>query len=187
MTKSFLTESKKKAWLPRLINDQLGFVCYQCGETLKPGHYVFEHLDDKRERTRYEATALACVSCNNKKPHETDMQLKAQDLLRKKEEVGLKYLECETAHENNSSEIEINKTLFNFTKRYITEKITLEGKYSLDDAIAELPYLCQERFGHGSEATIRRYLKQLTSKVSEWQVIKDDKNKKWICKREVLN
>lgn len=63
----------------------------------------------------------------------------------------------------------------------------LEGKYSLDDAISELPYLCQERFGHGSEATIRRYLKQLTSKVSEWQVIKDDKNKKWICKREVLN
>ena len=187
MTKSFLTESKKKAWLPRLINDQGGFVCYQCDDTLKPGHYCFEHLNDHRDQTYYENTGLACNSCNIKKINDYDMKLKAQDLLAKKEEAGLKYLEDETAHENNSSEIEINKALFNFTKQYITEKITLEGKYSLDDAIAELPYLCQERFGHGSEATIRRYLKQLTSKVSEWQVIKDDKNKKWICKREVLN
>ena len=187
MAKSFLTESKKKAWLPRLINDQGGFICYQKGETLKPGHYVFEHLNDRRDDTRYENIGLACSSCNIKKIDDYDMKLKAIELLRKKEEAGLKYLEDETAHENNSSEIEINKALFNFTKQYITEKITLEGKYSLDDAISELPYLCQERFGHGSEATIRRYLKQLTSKVSDWQVIKDDKNKKWICKREVLN
>ncbi len=100
---------------------------------------------------------------------------------------GFKYLEDETAHENNSSEIEINKALYNFTKQYITEKIALEGKYSFEDSISELPYLCQERFGHGSEATIQRYLKQLTCKASEWQVIKDDKNKKWITKRNVLN
>ena len=115
------------------------------------------------------------------------MKLKALELLKKKEEAGLKYLEDEKAHENNSSEIEINKALYNFTKQRITEQIALEGKYSLDDAISELPFLCQERFGHGSEATIRRYLKQLTCKASEWQVIKDNKNKKWICKREVLN
>jgi len=187
MTKSFLTESKKKTQLPRHINDLGGFICYQCDDALKPGHYVFEHLNDRRDDSRYENISLACVSCNIKKINDYDMKFKALELLKKKEEAGLKYLEDETAHENNSSEIEINKTLFNFTKRYITEQIALEGKYSLDDAIAELPYLCQERFGHGSEATIRRYLKQLTSKVSEWQVIKDDKNKKWICKREVLN
>ena len=187
MTRVFLTESKKKAWLPRLINDQGGFICYQCGDTLKPGHYCFEHLDDRRDRTRYEAIGLSCLSCNNKKPNDFDMQDKAMTLLRKKEEAGFKYLEDETAHENNSSEIEINKALYNFTKQYISQQIALEGKYSLDDAIAELPYLCHERFGHGSEATIRRYLKQLTCKASEWQVIKDDKNKKWICKRGVLN
>ena len=141
MTKSFITESKKKAWLPRLINDQGGFICYQKGETLKPGHYVFEHLNDRRDDTRYENIGLACSSCNIKKIDDYDMKLKAIELLRKKEEAGLKYLEDETAHENNSSEIEINKALFNFTKQYISEQIALEGKYSLDDAIAELPYI----------------------------------------------
>lgn len=186
MTKSFLTESKKKTWLPRLIEDQGGFICYQCDDTLKPGHYCFEHLDDRRDRTRYEAIGLSCLSCNNKKANDFDMHDKAMTLLRKKEEAGLKYLEDETAHENNSSEIEINKALYSFTKQYITEKIVTDVNVSFDDTISELPYLTQERFGHGSEQTIRRYLKQLTCKASEWQVVKDDKNKKIICKR-VLN
>jgi len=186
MTKSFLTESKKKAWLPRLIEDQGGFICYQCDDTLKPGHYVFEHLNDRRDDTRYENTGLGCVSCNNKKPYELDMQLKAQELLAKKEEAGLKYLEDETAHEQTSSEININKALYSFTKQYITEKIVTDVNVSFDDAVSELPYLTQERFGHGSEQSVRRYLKQLTCKASEWQVVKDDKNKKIICKR-VLN
>ena len=187
MTESFITESKKKNWLPRLIEDQNGFICYQCDDTLKPGHYVFEHLSDKRKDSRYENIALCCVSCNNKKPHDFDMQLKAIELLKKKEEMGLKYLEDNTAHENNSSEIEINKLLYNFTKQHITQQIALEGKYSFDDAVSEIPYLCHERFGHGSEVTIRKYLKSLTCKASEWQVVKDDKGKKWICKRGVLN
>ena len=186
MTRSFLTEAKKKAWLPRLIEDQSGFVCYQCDETLKPGHYCFEHLNDHRDQTYYENTGLACNSCNIKKIDDTDMQLKAQDLLKKKEETGLKYLEDKTAHEQHSSEIQINQALYNFTKQYINEHVQTDGKYSFDDAIVELPYLCQERFGHGSEQTIRKYIKQLTCGVTPLQVIKDESNKKWICKR-VMN
>ena len=80
-------------------------------------------------------------------------------------------------------EIEINKTLYNFTKQYISEHVQTDGKYSFDDAITELPFLCQERFGHGSEQTIRRYVKQLTCGVAPFQVIKDESNKKWIVRR----
>jgi len=183
MTQSFLTEAKKKAWLPRLIEDQGGFVCYQCDETLKPSHYCFEHLNDHRDQTYYENTGLACNPCNIKKIDDIDMKLKAIDLLKKKEEAGLKYLEDKTAHEQHSSEIQINQALYNFTKQYISEHVQTDGKYSFDDAIAELPFLCQERFGHGSEQTIRKYIKQLTCGVAPLQVIKDKSNKKWICKR----
>jgi len=187
MSKSFLTESKKKKWLPGLIIDQGGFICYQCDDTLKPGHYVYEHLNDRREDSRYENTALACVSCNNKKPHSIDMQLIAQELLKKKEEAGLKYQEDSTAHENNSSEIEINKVLFSFTEQYLSEQIAANVNISFDETLAELTFLAQKRFGHGSEVTFRKYLKSWTCKAADWQVVRDDKNKKIICKRNVLN
>jgi len=187
MSKSFLTESKKKKWLPRHIDDQDGFVCYQCDDTLKPGHYVFEHLNDNREDSRYENNALACVSCNNKKPHSFDMQLKARELLKKKEEAGLKYLEDHGAHENNSSEIEINKILYSFTEKYISEQIAANVNIPFNETLSELTYLAQKRFGHGAESTFRRNLKSLTCPIADWQVVRDNKNKKIICKRGVLN
>jgi len=186
MTQNFLTEAKKRLYLPRLIQDQGGFVCYQCDETLIPDHYCFEHLSNRRNDSRYENVALCCNSCNIKKIDNFDMKLKATDLLKKKEEAGLKYLEDKTAHEQHSSEIQINQALYNFTKQYINEYVQTDGKYSFDDAVAELPFLCQERFGHGSEQTIRKYIKQLTCGVAPLQVIKDESNKKWICKR-VMN
>ena len=131
--------------------------------------------------------ALVCRSCNAKKLNNYDYQIIAADKLKQNEEAGIKYQEDNSAHENNSSEIEINKALYSFHKQYISERIASDGQYLFDDAIAELPYLCQERFDHGSEATTRKYIKQLTSKVTKWQVVKDDKNKKIICKRNVLN
>jgi len=185
MTK-YHTESQKLKDLPKLIKRDNGFVCLYCKEPLT-GEYIFEHLNGNRHDNRIENKALAHQSCNIKKIESLEYQLIADAKLQQNEEMGLHYLEDSTAHEENSSEIEINISLYNFHKKYINEQITLEGKYSFNDAIAELPFLCQDRFGHGSEMTTRRYLKQLTSKVSDLQIIKDDNNKKWICKREVLN
>ena len=111
----------------------------------------------------------------------------AQDKLEQNEEAGLKYLEDQGAHENNSSEIEINKILYNFTKQYLSERIAADTNISFEETLTELTYLTQERFGHGSEATFRKYLKAFTCKASNLQVVRDDKNKKIICKRGVLN
>ena len=185
MTKSFLTESKKKTWLVRLIHE-FGFVCYQDNEPLGKD-YVFEHLNDNRLDSRYENIALAHQSCNIKKINDYDMKLKAQDLLKKREEAGLKYLEDGAAHENNSSEIEINKVLWSFTQQYVSERIAADTNISFDDTLSELTFIAQQRFGHGSEPTFRKYLKSITCKASQLQVVRDDKNKKIICKRNVLN
>ena len=185
MTKS-LTQSLKQKFLPLLINRDHGLICLYCKEPIT-GEYVFEHLNGNRSDNRIENISISHQKCNIEKINSLEFQLIADDKLLQNEELGLQYLEDPTAHENNSSEIEINQSLFNFHKQYITEQIALEGKYSFNDAIAELPYLTQERFQHGSEMSTRRYLKQLTCKASELQIIKDDKNKKWICKRGVLN
>jgi len=122
MTKTYLTETKKRIYLPKCIEDQGGFICYQCDDILKPGHYVFEHLNDDREDSRYENTGLACTSCNNKKPHNFDMGLKAMELLHKKEEACLKYLEDENAHQNNSSEIK-NRPEYNSKSDFVAQAV----------------------------------------------------------------
>ena len=185
MTRS-LTQSLKQKYLPILIKRDHGFICLYGKEQLKDD-YIFEHLSGNRFDNRIENIALSCQTHNIEKINSLEFQLIADEKLQQNEEMGLHYLEDSTAHEENSSEIQINTSLYNFHKKYINEQITLEGRYAFNDAIAELPFLCQDRFGHGSEMSTRRYLKQLTNKLSDLQIIKDDKNKKWICKREVLN
>ena len=179
-----LTDSLKQKYLPALIQRDGGFNCFYCKEALTP-EYVYEHLV-KRSDPQMINIVLSCQPCNIKKINNIDYQLMAQEKFKQNEEAGLKYLEDTESHKQYSSEIEINKILYSFHKQYISERIASDGQYLFDDAIAELPYLCQERFDHGSEITTRKYIKQLTSKVTKWQVVKDDKGKKIICKR-VLN
>ena len=184
MTNS-LTQSLKQKYLPIIIQRDGGLNCLYCPESLG-SDYVFDHLNNQRLDNRVENICTVHQKCNILKINNIDFQLIASEKLKQNEEAGLKFLEDNSAHENNSSEIEINKALYSFHKRYISERIASDGQYLFDDAIAELPYLCQERFDHGSEITTRKYIKQLTSKVTKWQVVKDDKGKKIICKR-VLN
>ena len=185
MTKS-LTQSLKQKYLPILIQRDSGLNCLYCKEPLT-GDYIFEHLNSKRLDNRIENLALSCQSCNIKKITNCDLELIAADKLKQNEEAGLKYLEDTEAHKQYSSEIEINKVLYSFTEQYVSEQITTNVNISFDDTLTELTYLAQKRYGHGSEATFRKYLKSLTCKVSELQVVKDDKGKKIICKRNVLN
>jgi len=181
-----LTEVLKRKYLPALIQRDDGFNCFYCKDHLT-GEYIYEHLNDNRQDNRVDNLVTAHQSCNIKKIDSLEYQLMAQEKLMQNEEAGLKYSEDETAHENNSSEIEINKALYRFAEQYIIERIVVDVNISYDDTLSELTYLAQERFGHGSESTFRKYLKSLTCKVSKWQVVKDDKNKKIICLRGVLN
>jgi len=176
----------KQKDLPILIKRDDGFNCFYCKESLK-GDYIFEHLNSNRQDNRIENLVLACQPCNIKKINYSDYGLMAQDKLKQNEEAGLKYLEDEGAHQNNSSEIEINKILYKFTEQYLSERIAADTNISYEDTLTELTYIAQERFGHGSEPTFRKYLKSFTCKVSQLQVVRDNKNKKIICKRNVLN
>lgn len=178
-----LTEKLKKDYLPKLIQE-FGFICYQCKNT--PQNYIFEHLNDKRLDSRYENIALACQSCNIKKIENYDMKIKAEELLKKREETGFKYLENVSALEEISTERQANKILFKFTEQFIEERINTDGKYNLKDAISEIPYVAQKRFGIGAENTIRRYLKQLTCQSAPCQIVRDDNGNDWICRR-ILN
>jgi len=178
-----MTSSQKEKDLTVIIQRDGGFNCLYCPEPLG-SDYIFEHLNNNRQDKRIENKVLAHQTCNIKKINNSDYQIIAADKLKQNEEAGLKYLEDPDAHSNNSSEIEINKILYNFTVQYLSEQIAANVNIDFNDTLSELTFLSQQRFGHGSEATFRKYLKSLTCKVAKWQVVKDDKGKKIICKRK---
>lgn len=185
MTKT-LTHSLKQKYLPVLIQRDGGFNCLYCKEPLT-GDYVYDHLNNQRQDNRVENVCTAHQKCNIEKSNNIEYQLIAAEKLKQNEEMGIRYLEDHGAYDNNSSEININQTMRPFVKRWITERIAADGKVELRETINCLVYLCQENYSHGAEPTIRRYVKEMTCSVAEWQVVKDDKNIKWICKRNVLN
>jgi len=173
--KSYLTQTKKKNYLSLLIKRQNGFRCYQCNKILDGGNYIFEHLNDNRFDNRVENIALACQSCNVKKITHGDFTIIARNLLKKNEESAL--LEEDSGLESKSSEIEINRTLRPFCKQYLFERVNVDGNIVLTDAILELTYLGQERFGCGAESTIRKYIAELTCKVAPFMIIKEGKER----------
>jgi len=164
-----------------------GLICLFCKEPLGRD-YIREHLNNNRKDNRRENMALACQSCNIKKINNFDYQIIAADKLKQNEDVSAKYLEDHDAHKQYSSEIEISKVLFKFTRQYLTEQTTLNGGISIEDTLAEIVYLTQEKYGHGAESTIRKILKSETCKLGKFQVVKNtDNGEKLICKRNVLN
>jgi len=180
MTQRALTQSMKHKLLPILIKLQNGFNCYQCKNYLHGDDYNFEHLNDNRFDNRIENLALVCHSCNIKKINDIDMKLKATELLKKNEERGI--TPEDTIPESKSNEIEINRTVRPFCKQYLNEVVNTDGKIPYNDALPELTYLSQEKFGCGAEGTIRKYLSELTCKVAPFMIIKEGKER-FIVKR----
>ena len=180
MTKKGLTKSKKEKFLPYLIKRQNGHNCYQCNSQLD-SNYIFEHLNDNRFDNRIENMALACQSCNIKKINDYDMKMKATELLKSNEERGITPDE-DTTPESKSNEIEINRIVRPFCKQYLEERVYTDGKITFNDALPELTYLSQEKFGCGAEGTIRKYLSELTCKVAPFMIIKEGKER-FIVKR----
>ena len=180
MTKQGLTKSQKEKFLPILIKRQDGLNCYQCVSQLDGDNYIFEHLNDNRFDNRIENIGLACQSCNVKKIKNYDMKMKATDLLKSNEERGI--TPEDTIPESKSNEIEINRAVRPFCKQYLNEVVNTDGKIPYNDALPELTYLSQEKFGCGAEGTIRKYLSELTCKVSSLMIIKEGKER-FIVKR----
>ena len=177
-----LTEALKRKYLPRLLQE-FGYKCYLCGESLDGKNWVYDHCDDNRKHNEYTNIGPAHQSCNIKKINDYDMKINAIELKKQREEASIKYVETPDAIEETSSERDVNKMLFPLTEQIISERVNADGYYPLKDALAEIPYIAQKRYGCGAEPTIRRYLKQLTSKLAPFEIVTDEKEIKLICRR----
>jgi len=181
-----LSEKQKIEYLPLLIKRDGGFKCFYCNLPLSYTFYIYEHLNDNPKDCRLANIVLACQSCNNKKPDDFDMQIRAMDKLRQNENTNFvgerNCVEDKTSNEV-STEIEINTSNFEIVQQYITESIVTNNFIEYRDALDSCVYLCKKKTGHGSQQSVRNYLSTLTSAVAPFQIIRDENKKKIITKR----
>lgn len=145
---------------------------------------MFEHLDDNPNNTVSTNIGISCQSCNIKKSSNYDMKLKALELKKHYEAMALDPDEGENLTHSASSEIDINRKCYGYTKQWLTEIINIDGKTELNDAVFSIVFDCQEKFGAGAESTIRKYINTLTlARGSNFMQIKDEDKKRWIVKR----
>ncbi|CUR51804.1 Putative HNH endonuclease [Nitrosotalea devaniterrae] len=181
-----LSEKQKMEYLPLLIKRDGGFKCFYCNYPLGYYSFIYEHLNDNRNDNRLENIVLACGSCNNKKPDNYDMKIKANEKLKKNEDSNFvrerNYVEDKTPNDA-STEIKINQSNFQITEQYVTERVATDGSIEYREALDSCVYLCKSRTGHGSQQSVRNYLATLTCAVAPFQIIKDENSTKLIVKR----
>jgi len=154
---------------------------------LKLTNIFFDHLNNNREDNRLENIVLACQSCNNKKPNNSDMKDIAMMQLKRNENSNFlvgrekKFLKDDITKEA-SPEIEINVSNSEITEQFLEERIERDGYVEFTEALHCSVYLCKEKIGHGSQQSIRNYLKTLTCEVAPFKVIHDENNRKIIVR-----
>ena len=85
-----------------------------------------------------------------------------------------------------SQEIDINKRNFEITEKYIKSEVESHKSILYKDALDSSAMLCKRETDHGSLQSVRNYILMLTSKVGEFEIVKNDKKKKIIQFRNDL-
>ena len=165
----------KADWLDTVILRDEGRRCWYCKVSLSLSEIVWEHLDCNREHNVIDNLVLACITCNNKKPHDFDMQILAMDKLHENE--NRMYMREKIQGKNNqSSEIEINVSNFEIAKLWLIKEIDTNIVVEFSKALDSISYECRERTGHGSQQSVRNYINTLTSESAPFEIIKEDWN-----------
>ncbi len=162
-------------WLDVIIMRDGKYACWYCSKDfLSLSDFVFEHLNCDRTDNRVDNLVLACPTCNNKKPHDIDMQLLASEKLHENEK--LMYMR-ESNHRKTdriqSSEISINVSNFEIAKLYLIKNVPI----AFNEALNSISYLCREKTGHGSQQSVYKYINTLTSKVAPFEIVKENGKK----------
>ncbi len=185
-TVKHLSISLKQKYLPLIIKRD-GENCLYCGKKLNHRTHIYEHLNDNRDDNRIENTVLACQSCNNKKPYDSEMQKLALEKLKVNEKSNFmreRNLEDEINSHEASTEIEINVSNFDITEQYISDVVNCDGYIGYSDALNSCVALCKEKTGHGSQQSVRNYIAALTSTLGCFEITRDENRKKIILRRE---
>ena len=187
MTKN-LTPGQKKKFLPELCERDNGFKCFYCEKELCLNNFVFDHLNCKRNDNRSDNLVLACQSCNVKRITNGALYEKGFEKLEYNENrlfVREDFLDS-SSQPIVSKEIDINTKNTVITERFISNTLTDGDSILFSEALDACVFICQKESGHGSHQSVRNYLAALTSIVGPFEIIRNEKNKKLIVKRNSI-
>jgi len=181
-----LSQKKKLAVLPYLIERDGGHFCFYCKKPLSIETQVYEHLNSNPQDNRPENLVLSCQSCNVKKENDFDLRILGEEKLRENE--SKLFIQKNPFHEvqntqEASTEIAINQSNFEITKQHLCEKLAVEDSLEYTKTINNCACICKEKTTHGSQQSVRNYIDILTCEEGPFMISRNDKKKKIIVKR----
>ncbi len=185
-----LSAKLKTKYLPIIIKRDCGRKCFYCGIDLTYKEHIFEHLDDDRIHNDVPNLVLSCRSCNNRKPLDPGMRLKAIHKLHLNKKWHLTGVsECiseraEVSAPTLSSVIDINQQNFPIVHQYLSEVIQTDGFFEYKEAIPSCAMLCRNKTGTGSQTAVRKYIGELTSRTGPFKIVTNDDKTRIIVKRD---
>ena len=162
-------------WLDVIISRDGRYACWYCSKDFfSLSDFVFEHLNCNRADNRVDNLVLACSTCNNKKPHDIDMQLLASEKLHENEKIMyMRESNHSKTDRKTSTEISINVSNFEIAKLYLIKNVPVD----FNEALNSISYLCREKTGHGSQQSTYKYINTLTSVVAPFEIVKENGKK----------
>ncbi len=176
-----LTVRMKRIWFEPIILRDGGQLCFYCKISLSLSEIIWEHLDDNRKHNVIDNLVFACRTCNNKKPHDIDMQLIAQEKLR--DNLKRNYMrEIISTKNKQTSEIEIGCTNFEIAEIFLHKNVPIE----FTEALNSITYECRKKTGYGSQQSVRNYIDSLCSSTAPFEIYKVGNDKTIMYKRNYL-
>ncbi len=169
-----------------ILRDGL-FGCFYCHkEFLSLRDYVFEHLNNNRADNRVDNLVLACSTCNNKKPHDFDMQINATEKLHLNEISNyMREIPVDGKQKKEElSEIQISFRNYEIAKLWLIQEIDSKEHIIFTVALNAISYECREQTGHGSPQSVRGYINTLTSIAAPFEIVKNEDGKKIIRRKK---
>ena len=179
-----LTMNQKAKWTPLIRErdyegrEETCFYCEQRFIKSKKWQKVWDHLNNNESDNRPENLVFAHFYCNEKKRFDGEYQILAHEKLKENEKLGLESLggggENDSADRDVSmqpnEQIDANKESTKEAELYLIERLLPQnGKPPVDDELDfndcadAIAFRCYKRYGHGSQNTVTRILKMLTS------------------------
>ena len=185
-----LTDRQKAEWLDIVIERDEGYSCWYCKKPFSLSQnnfaeysgrispHLFDHLNNNRQDNRIDNVVLCCESCNNKKPHDSDMQILATDKLHDSEKRDyMREKFTKKARNSENSEVQISKTNYQICLQYVAKKVDQFGQIDFKETILNIVWKCRENNNTGSPQATRNYLNIICCISAPFEITKIDGKK----------
>lgn len=181
---NYLTTNQKERMFPQLVMRD-GPTCFYCKKPFeimdKDLKRTFDHLDNNRQHNELSNLVLAHWKCNQLKRTYTEYIVMAKEKISENTDCLEECVYIKPPHGETSKEIDLNVAMKKLAWEYINERLVGDGirppreqALEFNDSASSISFLFWQRTGHGSSATVKRYLNDFCSTSGPFQTVDVD-------------